>query len=116
MRVIEEKPIRLQRVRVKSGALLWKITVSPRHFFLEQNPQKNSRFGVAYRRIKALFPDFYMFWEFKDGDYTGRLLTGSLLTREEILPFIQRVLREDESYLQYPDEHDDSWDADLTQE
>jgi len=106
MEVIKEWPIKLQIVRTKRGALLHRIEVSEDHFFLEQNPLKESRFGVAYRRIKAVFPEFYMFWEFKDGEYTGRLLTGTFLTKREIEDFIDRVLRDETEYKSYPDQRD----------
>ena len=103
MEVLKEWPVRLQLVRTRRGAVLHRIVVGKDHFFLEQNPLRESRFGVAYRRIKAAFPEFYMFWEFKDGDYTGRLLTGAFLEREEIEDFVDRVLKGDTGYKDYPD-------------
>jgi hypothetical protein len=109
MEILEEWPIKLQKVRTKSGAILHRIVGRPDHFFLEQNPKKNSRFGVAYRKIKAVFPEFYMFWEFKNGDYTGRLLTGAFLEKQEIEDFIDRVLKGEVEYKTYPDVKDEPW-------
>ena len=106
MEVIKEWPVKLQLVRTKRGIILHRIEVSEDHFFLEQNPFKESRFGVAYRRLKTLFPEFYMFWEFKDGEYTGRLLTAAFLEKREIEDFIDRVLKGEIEYKSYPDQRD----------
>jgi hypothetical protein len=105
MKVKESHELRLQKVITKSGVELLRIVVAPNHFFLEQNPAKPSKYGVAYRKIKEIYPDFYMFWEFKNGDYTGRLLTGTFLSKEEIDRFIDSILQ-DEEYKNYEDVRD----------
>ncbi len=65
------------------------IELEPGHFYLEQNPLKDSKYGVAYRKIKENFPEFYMFWEIKDNRYTGRLLAGgAFLEKKEIDEFV----------------------------
>ncbi|ACS89990.1 MAG: Uncharacterized protein XD54_0147 [Thermococcus sibiricus] len=45
MRTIEEKPIKLKVVRTRRGAILHMIEISKNHFFLEQNPLKDSKYG-----------------------------------------------------------------------
>ncbi|MEO2065744.1 MAG: hypothetical protein ABGX17_04495, partial [Desulfurobacteriaceae bacterium] len=84
MRVKESRELRLQKVVTKTGVELWRIVVAPNHFFLEQNPTKPSKYGTAYREIKKIYPDFYMFWEIKNDEYTGKLLTGTFLEKEDI--------------------------------
>lgn len=96
MRVLEERPVKIKVVRTKRGAILHMIEISKNHFFLEQNPLKDSKYGVAYRKIKNKFPEFYMFWEIKNNRYTGRLLVGSFLEKEEIDEFITLVAQTDE--------------------
>jgi len=96
MRTIEEKPIKLKVVRTRRGALLYMIEVDKNHFYLEQNPLKNSKYGVAYRKIKERFPEFYMFWEIKNNRYTGKLLVGAILEKQEIDDFITLVAQSDE--------------------
>ncbi len=102
METIKEWDIKLELVKTKKGAILHKITVSDNHFFLEQNPLKESKYGVAYRKIKNMYPEFYMFWEIKDNKYTGRLLTGVFLEKGEIDQFITSVLKSEE-YKTYED-------------
>ncbi len=106
MRIKESKELRLQKIVTKSGVELLRIVVSPSHFFLEQNPEKPSKYGVAYKKIKEIYPDFYMFWEIKAGEYTGRLLTGTFLEKEDIDKFIDSILA-DESYKSYEDVKDE---------
>jgi transcription termination factor NusB len=106
MRVKESKELRLQKIVTKTGVELLRIVVSPSHFFLEQNPEKPSKYGVAYKKIKAIYPDFYMFWEIKADQYTGRLLTGTFLEKEDIDKFIDSILS-DESYKSYEDVKDE---------
>ncbi|MBP1911149.1 hypothetical protein J2747_000408 [Thermococcus stetteri] len=43
---------------------------------------------MAYRKIKENFPEFYMFWEIKNNRYTGKLLAGAILEKEEIDEFV----------------------------
>ncbi len=102
METIKEWDIKLELVKTKKGTILHKITVSDNHFFLEQNPLKESKYGVAYRKIKNMYPEFYMFWEIKDNKYTGRLLTGVFLEKSEIDQFITSVLKSEE-YKTYED-------------
>ncbi|SNR68393.1 DUF7132 family protein [Desulfurobacterium atlanticum] len=106
MKVIESKEVRIQKVITKTGVELLKISVSPSHFFLEQNPEKKSKYGVAYKEIKKVYPDFYMFWEIKNDQYTGRLLTGSFLEKEDIDKFIDSIIS-DREYKTYKDERDE---------
>lgn len=106
MKVKESTELRLQKVVTKSGVELWRIVISPSHFFLEQNPEKPSKYGVAYKELKKLYPDFYMFWEIKDNKYTGRLLTGTFLEKEDIDKFISSVLK-NENYKEYEDFRDE---------
>ena len=56
MKIIFEKPVKLQKVVTRKGVELWKIEISPNHFFLEQNPFKNSKYGRAYRMLKEKYP------------------------------------------------------------
>jgi hypothetical protein len=106
MRVKESKELRLQKVVTKTGVELWRIVVSPNLFYLEQNPTKPSKYGVAYRELKKLYPDFFMFWEIKNNKYTGRLLTGSFLDRDDIDRFIDDLLKNQE-YKTYEDVKDE---------
>jgi hypothetical protein len=96
METLKKWDITLELVKTKKGAILHKINVSKDHFFLEQNPLKNSKYGVAYRAIKEKFPEFYMFWEIKNNRYTGRLLTAAFLEKEDIDEFIVDLLKSDE--------------------
>ncbi|SMO32164.1 hypothetical protein SAMN06269117_10137 [Balnearium lithotrophicum] len=106
MKVKESKEIRLQKVVTKTGVELLRIVVAPNHFFLEQNPEKPSKYGVAYKKLKEMYPDFFMFWEIKNDEYTGRLLTGALLERGEIDKFIDSILNSEE-YKEFEDSKDD---------
>lgn len=106
MRVKESHELRIQKVVTKTGVELWRIVVAPNHFFLEQNPNKSSKYGVAYRQIKEKYPDFYMFWEIKNNKYTGRLLTGTFLDRDDIDKFIDSILQNEE-YKTYEDVRDE---------
>lgn len=106
MKVKESKEIRLQKVVTKTGAELYRIVVSPSLFYLEQNPLKPSKYGVAYKELKKAYPDFYMFWEIKNGKFTGRLLTATFLDRDDIDRFIDSIIT-DESYKDYEDVKDE---------
>jgi transcription termination factor NusB len=106
MKVKESKEFRLQKVVTKSGVELWRVVVSPDQFFLEQNPEKPSKYGIAYKELKKLYPDFYMFWEIKNNKYTGRLLSGTFLEKEDIDKFISSVLK-NENYKKYEDFRDE---------
>jgi len=102
MELIKEWDLKLQVVKTKKGALLYKIQISDNHFFLEQNPLKDSKYGYAYRKLKEIYPEFYMFWEIKNNRYTGRLLTGIILEKKDIDKFITDILK-DELYKNYED-------------
>lgn len=43
-----ENNVKLKVVRTKRGALLHMREISKNYFFLEQNPLKDSKYGVAY--------------------------------------------------------------------
>ncbi|ASI98932.1 DUF7132 family protein [Thermococcus celer] len=87
MEVLKEWNVKVKLVRTKRGAILHLIELEPGHFYIEQNPLKDSKYGVAYRRIKENFPEFYMFWEIKNNHYTGKLLAGAFLEKKEIDEF-----------------------------
>jgi len=99
---LEERTFKLKRVRTRTGAVLWLIEISENHFFIEQNPKKNSKYGFAYRMLKQKYPEFYMFWEIKDDRYTGRLLAGAFLTKKEMDQVIMDLLKNDE-FTRYED-------------
>ena len=94
MEVLKEWPLKLQLVRTKKGAVLYRIVVDENWFFLEQNPLKKSKYGFAYRTIKEKFPEFFMFWELKNNRYTRKLLVGSFLEKKEIDEFLSSLLKE----------------------
>ncbi|NPA54489.1 MAG: hypothetical protein GXO21_07470 [Aquificae bacterium] len=96
MEVLKSWDLKLDLVKTKSGAILYKITLGPKHFFLEQNYLKDSKYGIAYRKIKEKYPEFYMFWEIKDNQYTGRLLAGAILEKKDIDEFIIGILKSEE--------------------
>ena len=96
METIKDWDMKLEVVKTRKGVLLHRITLGEDHFFLEQNPLKESKYGVAYRRIKEKYPEFYMFWEIKKGRYTGKLIAGAILDKEEIDLFITDILQSEE--------------------
>ena len=96
MRKIFEKEIKLQKVLTKTGVELWKIELTPNHFFLEQNPFKESKYGKAYRMLKEKYPAFYMFWEIKENRYTGRLLMGTIVEKSDVDALITEWLQNEE--------------------
>ncbi|WP_457639744.1 DUF7132 family protein [Persephonella sp.] len=102
MEQIKQWDVEIELVKTKKGAILYKINISDNHFFLEQNPLKDSKYGVAYRKLKEKYPEFYMFWEIKNNRYTGKLLTGLFLEKEDIDRFITDVLQSEE-FKQYED-------------
>ena len=102
MKKIFEKDIKLQKVITRKGVELWKIEVSPNHFFLEQNPFKDSKYGRAYRLLKQKYPFFYMFWEIENNQYTGRLLMGTIVDKKDIDQLITDLVHSEE-YKQYED-------------
>ncbi|RUM62015.1 MAG: hypothetical protein DSY66_00715 [Persephonella sp.] len=106
MEVIKDWDLKLEIVKTKRGVLLYKINIDDNHFFLEQNPLKDSKYGYAYRKIKENYPEFYMFWEIKNNKYTGRLLTGVILDKSSIDKFITDILKDD-IYKKFTDEKDE---------
>lgn len=96
MRKLFEKDIKLQKVVTKSGVELWKIELSPDHFFLEQNPFKNSKYGKAYRMLKEKYPAFYMFWEIKNNRYTGSILMGTIVQKSDVDSLIADLVQSEE--------------------
>ncbi len=96
MITLKEWNFKLKLVRTKRGAILHVIEIDKNHFWIEQNPLKDSKYGYAYRKIKEKFPEFYMFWEIKDNKYTGKLLAGAILEKKEIDEFITDVLQSEE--------------------
>ncbi len=103
--VIKRKKVSFELFETKDGVLLRKIVVDKNHFFLEQNPHKLSKYGVAYRELKEKYPSFYMFWEIRDDEYTGRLLTANFVRKREIDQFIDKIL-ESQEYKKYEDVRD----------
>ncbi len=106
MKVLFEKPVKLQKVLTKKGVELWKIELSPDHFFLEQNPFKNSKYGKAYRMLKEKYPFFYMFWEIENNQYTGRLLMGTIVDKGDIDALITNLVKSEE-YKEFEDVMDE---------
>ncbi len=98
MKTLKKFSVEVEEVKTKMGALLYKINLSPTHFFLEQNPLKDSKYALFYKELKAKYPDFYMFWEFENGDYTGRILTGMIMKKEGFDDFARRLLEDKKSY------------------
>ncbi|EDM23052.1 hypothetical protein FE773_05080 [Caminibacter mediatlanticus TB-2] len=82
----------VELIKTKTGAILHKINLSDNHFFLEQNPLKDSKYGVAYRELKLKYPEFYMFWEIKDNEYTGKVLTARITDKKELDKFIEELV------------------------
>jgi len=72
------------------------------HFWLEQNPLKNSKYWIAYRQLKAVYPDLYLFWEIKDGKYTWRLKL-EILTKKEDMDKVIASLIWNEEFMKYED-------------
>jgi len=89
MTTLKEWNVLVELVKTKKGAILYKINLEDNHFFLEQNPLKDSKYGVAYRMLKEKFPEFYMFWEIKEDTYTGRALSARISNKRELDEFIE---------------------------
>jgi hypothetical protein len=106
MKEIDCKEIKLKKVITKSGAELNLIELSEKHFFIEQNPLKKSKYGEAYRQLKDKYPEFYMFWEIKNNRYTGKLLAGAILKKKDIDSYITELLKNEE-YMDYEDIRDE---------
>ncbi len=106
MKEIDSKTIKLKRVITRTGAELNLIELSEKHFFIEQNPLKKSKYGEAYKQLKEKYPEFYMFWEIKNNRYTGKLLAGAILKKKDIDAYITELL-ENEGYKEYEDIKDE---------
>jgi transcription termination factor NusB len=52
--------------------------------------------------LKEKYPNFYMFWEIKNDRYTGRLLAGTLVNKEDIDDFISELLKSEE-FMEFED-------------
>ena len=92
MKVLDEKILKWKIVETKTGAKLIVIEESPNHFWIEQNPLKESKYGIAYRELKKLYPDLYLFWEIKDGEFTGRLKVEMITDKKTMDRFIESLL------------------------
>lgn len=106
LKTLKDLGIRVELVETKRGAKLIKVVVDDETFLLEQNPMKDSKYGVAYRMLKEKYQDIYFFWEFKNGRYTGRVLTAVFLEKEDIDKFISEILKSEE-YKKYEDVRDE---------
>ncbi|NPA42683.1 MAG: hypothetical protein GXO27_01460 [Chlorobi bacterium] len=102
MKVLAEKILKWKIVETKTGAKLIVIEEDPNHYWIEQNPLKESKYGVAYRELKKLYPDIYLFWEIKDGDFTGRLKVEMITGKKTMDRFIESLLGNKE-FLGYED-------------
>ena len=105
METIREWDVKLRLVKTRRGVQLYVIDLDDR-FFIEQNPFKESKYGMAYRKLKSLYPDLYMFWEIRKNLYTGRMLIGSFLRKQQIDPFITQIT-ETEDFLRFADVRDE---------
>ena len=101
MKILSEKDCKLKIVETKTGAKLLLIDMWDVQY-LEQNTLKDSKYGVAYRKLKAIYPDLYMFWEIKDGDFTWNLKLELLASKKDIDNLIDNILS-DSSYKDYED-------------
>lgn len=106
MKEIKSQDIKLKKVITKTGAELNLIEISKNHFFIEQNPLKKSKYGQAYKQLKEIYPEYYMFWEIKNSRYTGKLLAGAILKKNDIDKYITELLNNEE-YKNYEDIKDE---------
>ena len=74
--------------------------------YLEQNPLKDSKYGIAYRKLKQMYPDLYMFWEIKNWEFTGNLKLELVTSKKEMDVLIDSILQ-DKSYKDYEDVNPD---------
>ena len=93
MRVLYKKPVFFEEVETKSGAILKRIVINENHFFLEQNPLKESSYGKMYREIKAKNPNFYLFWEIMDNEFTGEVIVAEILKSEDLYKVLEKKLK-----------------------
>lgn len=102
MKVLDEKNLKWKIVETKTWAKLIVIENSPEHFWIEQNPLKDSKYGVAYRQLKELYPDLYLFWEVKDWRFTGRLKIEMITNKKVMDKFIESLLG-NKNFMKYKD-------------
>jgi len=105
MEVLKEWDVKLKLVKTKSGAILYVIDLGDR-FFIEQNPLKDSKYGIAYRKLKSMYEEIYMFWEIRK-TYTGRMLLGFFLKKHQIDPLITLLAKSDE-FMAFEDIRDEA--------
>ena len=93
MKVLYKKDIVFEEVETKSGAILKRIVIDDNHFLLEQNPLKESKYGRKYREIKAKRENFYMFWEIKNDEFTGKVLVAEICDSDNIDTVLENFLK-----------------------
>lgn len=101
MKTLSEKKCLFKIVETKTWAKLilqdlWDVK------YLEQNPLKDSKYGIAYRKLKQVYPDLYMFWELKNNEFTGKLKLEIITDKKGIDSLIDSILS-DEDYKNYED-------------
>ncbi len=93
MKILYNKMVFFEEVETKSGAILKRIVLEKNHFLLEQNPLKESKYGRMYRKIKTKKPDFYMFWEIKDDEFTGKVLVAEICESKDLDEVLENFLK-----------------------
>lgn len=101
MKTLSEKNCKLKIVETKTWAKLllqdlWDVK------YLEQNPLKDSKYGIAYRKLKQIYPDLYMFWELKNNEFTWNLKLEIITDKKWIDSLIDSILS-DQEYKNYED-------------
>jgi len=102
MKVLDEKILKWKIVETKTWAKLIVIEESPNHFWIEQNPLKESKYWIAYRQLKRIYPDLYLFWEIKDGEFTWRVKL-EIITEKPVLDKIISGLLGNEEFMKFED-------------
>jgi hypothetical protein len=102
MKVLAEQPCKRKIVETKTWAKLIMIEEEPNHFWLEQNPLKDSKYWIAYRKLKQIYPDLYLFWEIKDNEFTWKLKLEMISDKKLMDQMISDLLHSDE-YKNYQD-------------
>jgi len=92
MEVIKTFDFKLKEVKTKKGDKLLRIDVDENHFFLEQNINKDSNTALLYQQLKEKNPNFYMFWEIKNDEYTGRVLSACISDKNEFFELAKKLL------------------------
>ena len=101
MKTLSEKNCKLKIVETKTWAKLllqdlWDVK------YLEQNPLKDSKYGIAYRKLKQIYPDLYMFWELKNNEFTWNLKL-EIITDKKWIDFLIDSILSDQEYKNYED-------------